>query len=304
MKKKHTLKQHNQAFSLIELSIVILIVGILVAGVTQSSRLVNLIKLSTAQSITRSSEITSIQDMVFWVETTLETGITNSSGTFQLDDGGAISSWNDINIRSNPKINLSQATAANQPTYKQVGINGLPSINFNGVGNILTNTSIVPLLAGHKNYSLILVWRANSTTAAAGQNLISQSNAVVGANDMASFSILSSGLSGFSGGTNNYTPTAVIPNTNYISIITVNDTLATNNISVYTNSNTAVTGSSTTPTILNLGAARFSIGARVDSTQFFGGLISEAIIFDRTLKSDEVRAVNNYLSKKYAIKIS
>ena len=304
MKKKHTLKQHNQAFSLIELSIVILIVGILVAGVTQSSRLVNLIKLSTAQSITRSSEINSIQDMVFWVETTLETGITNSSGTFQLDDGGAISSWNDINIRSNPKINLTQATALNQPTYKQVGINGLPSISFNGSSGILLNSTIVPLLAGDKNYSLILVWRANSTTAAAGQNLISQSNAVVGANDMASFSILSSGLSGFSGGTNNYTPTAVIPNTNYISIITVNDTLATNNISVYTNSNTAVTGSSTTPTILNLGAARFSIGARVDSTQFFGGLISEAIIFDRTLKSDEVRAVNNYLSKKYAIKIS
>ena len=304
MKKKHTLKQHNQAFSLIELSIVILIVGILVAGVTQSSRLVNLIKLSTAQSITRSSEITSIQDMVFWVETTLETGITNSSGTFQLDDGGAISSWNDINIRSNPKINLTQATALNQPTYKQVGINGLPSISFNGSSGILLNSTIVPLLAGHKNYSLILVWRANSTTAAAGQNLISQSNAVVGANDMASFSILSSGLSGFSGGTNNYTPTAVIPNTNYISIITVNDTLATNNISVYTNSNTAITGSSTAPTTLNLGAGRFSIGARVDSTQFFGGLISEAIVFDRTLKIDEVRAVNNYLSKKYAIKIS
>ena len=304
MKKKHTLKQHNQAFSLIELSIVILIVGILVAGVTQSSRLVNLIKLSTAQSITRSSEINSIQDMVFWVETTLETGITNSSGTFQLDDGGAISSWNDINIRSNPKINLSQATAANQPTYKQVGINGLPSINFNGSSSILLNSTIVPLLAGDKNYSLILVWRANSTTVAASQILMSQSNTAPVANDMGSIFISNSSLSGFAGNSNDYLPTAVTPNTNYISIITVNNTLATNNISVYTNSNTAVTGSSTTPTILNLGAARFSIGARVDSTQFFGGLISEAIVFDRTLKIDEVRAVNNYLSKKYAIKIS
>jgi len=46
------------AFSLIELSIVILIIGILVAGVTQSSRLVRAIKLQTARSITNSSSIT------------------------------------------------------------------------------------------------------------------------------------------------------------------------------------------------------------------------------------------------------
>lgn len=62
----------KQAFSLIELSIVILIIGILVAGVTQSSRLVRQIKLYSAQSITRSSDINSIGEMVFWAETTLK----------------------------------------------------------------------------------------------------------------------------------------------------------------------------------------------------------------------------------------
>ncbi|MFM2200490.1 MAG: hypothetical protein RL769_545, partial [Pseudomonadota bacterium] len=50
MKKNHNTNPRHQAFSLIELSIVILIIGILVAGVTQSSRLVNQIRLSTAQS--------------------------------------------------------------------------------------------------------------------------------------------------------------------------------------------------------------------------------------------------------------
>lgn len=53
----------NKAFSLIELSIVILIIGILVAGVTQSSRLINQIKLSLAQSITRSSDVNSIDNL-------------------------------------------------------------------------------------------------------------------------------------------------------------------------------------------------------------------------------------------------
>ncbi|MFM7682251.1 MAG: prepilin-type N-terminal cleavage/methylation domain-containing protein, partial [Bacteroidota bacterium] len=56
------------AFSLIELSIVILIIGILVAGVTQSSRLVAQMRLASAQSVTRSADISSIRDMVFWAE--------------------------------------------------------------------------------------------------------------------------------------------------------------------------------------------------------------------------------------------
>ena len=189
MKKNQTTNPHHQAFSLIELSIVILIIGILVAGVTQSSRLVNQIRLSTAQSITRSSEITSIQDMVFWAETTLENGITNSSGTFQLDDGGAISSWNDINFRSNPKINVMQSNTAIQPTFKQNGINGLPSINFNGVNQILINTTTPPLPLNDKNYSFVIVWRANSTTSPAGQIMMSQSNNSPSVNDLAAFFI-------------------------------------------------------------------------------------------------------------------
>lgn len=303
MKKNQTTNPHHQAFSLIELSIVILIIGILVAGVTQSSRLVNQIRLSTAQSITRSSEINSIQDIVFWVETTLENGITNSSGTFQLDDGGAISSWNDINFRSNPKINVTQSNTAIQPTYKQNGINGLPSINFNGVNQMLINTTNPPLPLNDKNYSFVLVWRANTTTAPAGQILMSQSNNVAYVNDLASFFIAVSNY-GFAGNNNDYLPTVVVPNTNYVSVFTINNNLSTNNVSLYTNSNTAVTGSTPNPSALVLGALRFSIGARIDSVQFFGGLISEAIVFDRTLKPDEVRAINAYLSKKYAIKIS
>lgn len=50
----------QKAFSLIELSIVILIIGILVAGVTQSSRLVKQIRLASIKSMTLSSPVSSI----------------------------------------------------------------------------------------------------------------------------------------------------------------------------------------------------------------------------------------------------
>ena len=55
----------SRAFSLIELSIVILIIGILVAGVVQSSRLVKKMRLQTAQNLTTISPIPSIKDLVF-----------------------------------------------------------------------------------------------------------------------------------------------------------------------------------------------------------------------------------------------
>lgn len=44
--------KNKKAFSLIELSIVILIIGIIVAGVTQGLRLINAFRLSSAKSLT------------------------------------------------------------------------------------------------------------------------------------------------------------------------------------------------------------------------------------------------------------
>ena len=63
-------KNIKKAFSLIELSIVILIIGILVAGVTQSSRLVSQFRLLSARNITQSSPVHSIKDLLIWLETT------------------------------------------------------------------------------------------------------------------------------------------------------------------------------------------------------------------------------------------
>ena len=68
-------KNHSsrlKAFSLIELSIVILIIGILVAGVTSSSRLITRMKVVTAQNLTRNSPVSSIKDLAMWYETSLD----------------------------------------------------------------------------------------------------------------------------------------------------------------------------------------------------------------------------------------
>jgi prepilin-type N-terminal cleavage/methylation domain-containing protein len=58
------MKNQSKAFSLIELSIVILIIGILIAGVTQGSRLVRESKITTAVTLTQSAPIASVKDLV------------------------------------------------------------------------------------------------------------------------------------------------------------------------------------------------------------------------------------------------
>ena len=73
----------KNAFSLIELSIVILIIGILVAGVTTSSRLIRAMKLISAKQLTQSSPVLTISDLLAWFEPTKE-GIFGSgnAGTY------------------------------------------------------------------------------------------------------------------------------------------------------------------------------------------------------------------------------
>lgn len=86
----------KRAFSLIELSIVILIIGILIAGVTQGGRIVTQMRLASAKSLTISSPVTSISGLTLWLEPTLEESFIDS----EAQDGVGLTNWNDINFRN------------------------------------------------------------------------------------------------------------------------------------------------------------------------------------------------------------
>lgn len=109
----------RSAFSLIELSIVILIIGILIAGVTQGSRLVSEMRLATARNMTQNSPVASIPGVVLWLEPTLE----KSFDIAEQEDGLTITNWYDINPQSTYKINLTQSTSARRPNYRSNSVN-------------------------------------------------------------------------------------------------------------------------------------------------------------------------------------
>ncbi len=117
------------AFSLIELSIVVLIIGILVAGVTQATSLVRKMRLQTAKSLTASSPVHGITDLALWLETSSDEGLSSD----QTNDGSPVYRWKSIgNQQTSPQYYAIKNSAANV-TYKELSpIGSLPSIYFSG----------------------------------------------------------------------------------------------------------------------------------------------------------------------------
>jgi prepilin-type N-terminal cleavage/methylation domain-containing protein len=81
----------TKAFTLIEVSIVILIVGIMIAGTFIGNRLVAKSRLAAAESLARSSPVPGIKDNMLWLETSLSASIDSS----QASDGAAVTAWYD-----------------------------------------------------------------------------------------------------------------------------------------------------------------------------------------------------------------
>jgi prepilin-type N-terminal cleavage/methylation domain-containing protein len=116
--KKYQLKK---AFSLIELSVVVLIIGILIAGITQSSRLVRAMKLNTARSLTRSSDVNSIRNLTAWFDATAE-GVLSSScttGSASTDLASTARSFNTNTTNGNPSV-TTPSSAYIIPEHRQV----------------------------------------------------------------------------------------------------------------------------------------------------------------------------------------
>ena len=87
------MKKQNKAFSLIELSIVVLVIGILIAGVIQGSGMLVDSRLKSARALTRSSPVNGIKDLALWLETTSAESFLSS----EAENGTRLTLWNDIN---------------------------------------------------------------------------------------------------------------------------------------------------------------------------------------------------------------
>ncbi len=290
----------KKAFSLIELSIVVLIIGILIAGVTQSSRLISKAKLNTARTLTDSSPVASIKDLVVWLETTSE----KSFDVSETEDGTEVTNWYDINPQVVTKSNGSGQS--NNALYTAEAINGLPSLRFRGstvgyytvaLNNVSLNSTktifvVARSLADRRHYifdnvkdsedpqlqyAFIINTKTSSTPVTYFQLYAGSYDGTYGLtspNDTAAAET-------------NYVTTLVMNEDN--SIIRYNGNEITGDVGVHTMESSIYIGRSLSDSA---------------SDEYLDGYLGEFIIFDRVLKTEEYLAVEQYLSKKWGIDLA
>ncbi len=146
------ISQNKMAFSLLELSIVILIIAILMFGLFKGGDLIKKSKIAAASSITRSSIVSKIDNLVVWFETTMPTSFNKN----ETVNGKNITTWNNINPYQNQTTpnNATRNTTNNQPIYIENGINGLPVLRFDDNNDYLNYDGTA---LANSNYTVFVV---------------------------------------------------------------------------------------------------------------------------------------------------
>lgn len=297
----------KNAFSLIELSMVILIIGIIVAGLTNYSRLLKEIKLTGARSMTASSVVPAIPNLVVWFETSLEKSFDTT-----LITGNKVTAWNNINPLSSDKYQFVSTNPTYQPTYTESGINGLPSIIFNNSHMFLYNFKI------GANYTFFYVFQA-STIHPSSSGIInigdfSQAGliyfeiqqpvaAYLGLNRrMRALHRASSG----SPENDNYANSVGIVNDKKDYIYAYIRNNQTNKAKFYSNGVEYTDPAYSLASVPALTSANLTIFIGnllpTNLARPFLGMLSELIIYDKILTTEELNEVTGYLLKKYRIK--
>lgn len=292
------MRKVNSAFSLIELSIVILIIGILIAGVTAGGKLYYKAQLAIARSLTTSSPVNGIKDLMLWYETTSS----NSFKSTQSSDGTAIDTWYDINSQQPIPNNATQTTTANQPLYKEnIFANGIPAIRFDGTddcmsfdGSFIANSSYTIFVVEQRrsapslNYGTPWVGGTSSSTVDANFHF-----------GYASLAPSTAKLGHFTDDLN------YVNSTLLTTFVTRMHTGSFNSSTLarkyWYNGGTTADSSDTAKAALS-GWSGAAIARII--TNYYNGDIGEIIFFARALTDEERQSVESYLSKKFNITIS
>ena len=288
-------KKIRKGFSLLEISIVIVVFALLALGVMQGGELVRKSKITSAQMLTKSSLIGKMDSLVLWLETTMP----NSFDDTEEVDGGKISTWYDTSNTKITPVNALQANATNKPTYTTNAINGLPALKF-----ISANSSYMSVASGFDNnadtVTLFLVWQP--TTAAGAENDLLEKWAGSGPYPYALRSTTTY-YSKSSDGTNNPGPNSTTSKRSGVPHIISARKIKSGAMNLWVNGS-AEGGTVNDNTGTSFNNANLFIGCRGNLTQCTDGYIGEAIIFDRALSDQEIADIHRYLSKKWGITIS
>ncbi len=151
--KKH---YKSRAFTLIELSVIILIIGIMISGTFIGTRIIAKSRLAAAESLARSSPVPGIKDNMLWLETSLSASIDSS----QASDGAAVTAWYDQSSNAAKPLVVAVGTG---PTYANT-INHVHAIKFDGSTANYLQISDASFLNGTDYTIMVLEKRQSSAS--------------------------------------------------------------------------------------------------------------------------------------------
>lgn len=297
MPKKHS----RRAFSLVEVSISIVLLGLIIAGLTQSSRLISAYRLYIARGLTQSGPVTTIPNLVFWIDASAEGVFLNQNSRAEISNNDTISSWSEPKYLSRERKACTESTAANQPTFILNGINGLPIARFSSTAAQMRLSCLIEGGMSSEN-TIFMIYKWNSTYTPANTNFL-----VIGSAIQTLTAVSTTGQLNFYSWNG-----AAIDSITYMLTAGANMLLSrvsnpsTNVTTVYVNG--ASIGSTTalwsgTYTSLDTSTS-VTIGNYPGQPRPLGGDIAEVIIYDRALNNEERQAVEKYLGKKWGIKVN
>ncbi len=287
-------KRTKLAFSLIELSIVILVIGILVVGITQGSRIIARSSIAAARSLTISSPVNATSDLALWFETTLPesfNGDPNSQSSPQNDS--SVVTWYDINPHTNVPNNAVQNTLLSQPTYKEGKINNLPVLSFDG------NDDVLPIASNKvlTKYSYTIFVVEERMTSLAGA-MFGASNGSSGGMTIRYNSGTTIILKHFSSGGSDW-GTATVPSYSSPTLRIISATFNQGPENIYINGDLTYTSGSRLSSPIN---TLYEIGFDGNGAPHYNGYLAEIILFNRALKSSERHDIEAYLANKWGQK--
>ncbi len=282
----------NRAFTLLELAVVLMLIGIIVGGVMQGANLITSSRLASARSLTSKAPIGNISGLVAWYESSSK----NSFLATQAIDSASISEWNDISPSSiiNKKNKLTKTANANV-TFSIASINKIPALNFKNNEKISLNN----FYQGSLNRATIcVVFRPNFTPSSNPAVLV---DSYFNQNQF-SLAIKNNAIN-LNAGIDTNTSTAsnsanFINGRDYVICGIFNNSQS----GAYVNNALSLAGGGNISAGTNV-MNGLTIGSDRNGSNAFNGLISEVIIFNRPLKLQERRDVMIYLAKKYRINI-
>lgn len=285
----------KKAFTMLEMSVVILIIGLLIAAMTVSSSVINKMRLQTAKSLTLSSPVNSTPDLILWFEPTMA----ESFNTSEAYDGSYISTWLDINPQLTIKNSLVTSTLPYSATYKKYGINNLPTVSFPDFGGYDVFKTANMVLPKGGQFTAFMVFQLLSTASDGGiKGVFYNGNYTSDGFGYIRFGNPNIGQRRVKFGSSANNINSTLSSTLNPEIATITCCNSTVTLSV---NGTALTITSPASSYVTPSDYLYIGG---DNTNFFFyGYISEFIMFERVLTAAEITAITQYLSKKYNIKV-